>query len=904
MHTYRMSAKHRLVTLQINDIEITQQLMKAWQATRRNPIVAYHRVLETPTDLVGTSDDVLLLEFASDAERRLSTDDSLLLVDIYLQGSDPEDVQWFRRVVWGRRLMSYKDILHLLCAGELCSDVGRRCHLFHNSALWPSDDAARRALISGDYIRLRIQSLDGGGSSCLMMEQVRDQENAEANRFLFRASPLSEWLGDSDDDQEISAEQSEEEPSDRTSRSRSRRSEREGDNDENADGSESVSLLQRKVSILTAERRQPLLDLTNTQTGKSPEEIPSPVRTSRTCLDAALNPGVRGRPHVIELWCADPDHPDSEPQTRRSKDLTQGDGDGNRSDPYICETSWSFCDIILLFEQFDANYTLPCFHFRVDWPWKGPELQWSHLPFLDPQERCTELAIYTDGSEGEGKGGAAAVIYGLTQGGWKFGGAISLHLPQATSFTAEQWGTIIAIKAIYDHLKLQVEILGNRPDCYLYFDSQAAGFTAMGHWGVKGDTKLQRIARSMCHLISQRFGVQVDGNYVAAHRGDPGNEFADGVAEQARLGETIGSGPEGLRTLVESKVVKDWEWMWYLCNRNPNVQWQEDTLHVKFCPTFDEDHTDLLNLQHLQGLRTTDPPMKNQQSGILDINFATANVLTMKAGSKEERTGMQGCARQHALYRQFSEQSLQVVAVQESRLRKRNTGTNPWYIVRQSEATPQGCFGMQLLFHKTIAIGHFDDDPDQQIFFKEEQIRYVARAPRLLIVTVKNPLLKCLVIAAHAPHTGASAQEVDKFWREVGASIPRGYQDWDKVLLTDANAHLGSILTDAVGGHQSEMEDDKSTYFHSFLVEHGLWLPSTFEHSQVGDGGTWWNGRSKRWQRNDYVAIPTNWRGVCTAQVNEDIDLSIFKEDHRVAQLRYIDYVLCKDKPKTYQRKR
>ena len=192
--------------------------------------------METPTDLVGTSDDVLLLEFASDAERRLSTEDSLLLVDIYLQGKETDDVQWFRRVVWGRRLMSHQDILHLLCAGELCSDIGRRCHLFHNSVVWPSDDAARRALISGDYIKLRIRSLDDS-SSCLLMEQVRDQENAEANRFLFRASPLSEWPGDSDDDKEVTAEQSEEEPSDRTSRSRSRKSE----SDENPDRSESVS---------------------------------------------------------------------------------------------------------------------------------------------------------------------------------------------------------------------------------------------------------------------------------------------------------------------------------------------------------------------------------------------------------------------------------------------------------------------------------------------------------------------------------------------------------------------------------------------------------------------------------------------------------------------------------------
>jgi len=111
VHTFRISAKHRFVSLQLNDIEITQQLMQAWQATRRDPIVAYHRVMETPTDLVGTSDDVLLLEFASDAERRLRTDDALLLVDIYLQGTGPDDTQWFRRVVWGRHLMSHQDIL-------------------------------------------------------------------------------------------------------------------------------------------------------------------------------------------------------------------------------------------------------------------------------------------------------------------------------------------------------------------------------------------------------------------------------------------------------------------------------------------------------------------------------------------------------------------------------------------------------------------------------------------------------------------------------------------------------------------------------------------------------------------------------------------------------------------------
>lgn len=151
--------------------------------------------------------------------------------------------------------------------------------------------------------------------------------------------------------------------------------------------------------------------------------------------------------------------------------------------------------------------------------------------------------------------------------------------------------------------------------------------------------------------------------------------------------------------------------------------------------------------------------------------------------------------------------------------------------------------------------------------------------------------MKVIVIAAHAPHRGAAEQEIEHFWANLSGAIPKTFEHWRRILLTDANAHVGSLPTDAVGAFQAEQEDDKSAYFHRFLVEQGLWLPSTFPEHQIGEGGTWWNGRTKQWQGNDYIGIANTWTGTCYTQINDKIDLSICKDDHRVAQLRYVDYV-------------
>ena len=843
MRQIRLHGLHcHLATILIDsDQPLVEAVAESWPYGQRShdTVIALHPV-EHPPAFQSGQDPMYLVEHQEDYFEQVHTDDILALITISFESQSQKKQKI--RTLWCPHKATRIDMLHFLRSVWYCRRPNLICFVYWNGSLWPENDNALRTLVAGDHVRLVIRS--DGPEWC-------DIEFSEGTSRSYRVYESSS---------EPEAQAAPANPSPSTARSRSR--DRVSTSRQHNDDSDS------------------LIQLSDWHGGLSLLQVSA--RSSRTAVHGGTQEVAN--PHVSDRWCERQwtDDPSTAPEPWA--ELEQG------QHCTIRQQTWSFKQIISVFEIFDCNFTIPCLAFPDDWPWKGPELQWKDLPFYDAAVTpCQEMVVYSDGSAGKDSAGAAAVIFCRTNWGWTFGGAISLKLQQDTSFAAEQWGTIIAAKAIYDHLKIHEVYHGYNPSCTILFDSQSAGYTATGQWGVKGDPHLQKIVRSICHLVFHRFGATINGEHVAAHRGDPGNEFADNLAEQARLGNTVGSGAEGIWHLAHTTSVKHWEWMWFLCKRDPNIHWNDDSLTVNYQMSQSGDPFEILNLQHLKGPASEQEP--TQKLGIMDIIFATANVLTLKAGIKEDQTGLQGTARQQVVYKQFHEQGIHVAAIQETRIRQKGKTLNPWYIVRQAEANQQGCFGVQLLFHKVLPIGHEVDKEDNQVFLHEEEIRYVARNPRYLIVKVANPLLKAIVIAAHAPRRGAAEHEIAQFWQDITDAIPKTYADWDKIVLADANAHLGSIPTDAVGIHQSEEEDDKSAHFHHFLVEQGLWIPSTFEETQAGDGGTWWNDKAKKWQRNDYVAIARGWKGYSRASVNEDIDLSICKDDHRVAQLRSVTCV-------------
>ena len=121
------------------------------------------------------------------------------------------------------------------------------------------------------------------------------------------------------------------------------------------------------------------------------------------------------------------------------------------------------------------------------------------------------------------------------------------------------------------------------------------------------------------------------------------------------------------------------------------------------------------------------------------------------------------------------------------------------------------------------------------------------------------------------------------WWKDLASAIPDKYQNWDRVLLTDANARIGSEPNAHVGDHQAEPLDCKAEGFLNFVCQQGLWIPSTFAQFHQGLGVTWRHARGQ-WYRNDFVCIPINWNFTqCTSWVSKEIDVGLTKEDHCAA---------------------
>eukprot|EP00435_Cladocopium_sp_Y103_P032590 s2690_g8.t1 len=172
---------------------------------------------------------------------------------------------------------------------------------------------------------------------------------------------------------------------------------------------------------------------------------------------------------------------------------------------------------------------------------------------------------------------------------------------------------------------------------------------------------------------------------------------------------------------------------------------------------------------------------------------------------------------------------------------------------------------------------------DREIFFEEPHFAVIASDPRFLLLRVHNALLKCIVIAAHGPHSGHSKAVIDQWWSDLGASIPSNYDLWDRILLTDANSRVGAEPCSSIGPFQSDQASSHTSEgFVNFVRAQGLMLPATFANYQQGDGATWRHS-SGSWSRIDYVGIPAAWTlDECSARICMDVDPSLCKEDHRV----------------------
>ena len=91
----------------------------------------------------------------------------------------------------------------------------------------------------------------------------------------------------------------------------------------------------------------------------------------------------------------------------------------------------------------------------------------------------------------------------------------------------------------------------------------------------------------------------------------------------------------------------------------------------------------------------------------------------------------------------------------------------------------------------------------------------------------------------------------------------------------DANARVGSNVSEAIGDVDGVRENFAGAEMHAVLREHSLCLPATLV-GEPGDGFTWISPDARVRRRLDYVAVPQAWLPrVAKAYVERGADLAI-----------------------------
>ena len=528
---------------------------------------------------------------------------------------------------------------------------------------------------------------------------------------------------------------------------------------------------------------------------------------------------------------------------------------------------------------FDNHFLVPHFHLGQ---WNG------FMPWLetwwDCQTPVTAIWIYHDGAHrAEGNGAAAVAFLHQRDRGWAFGGALSLALGTLmTSYGAELRGGLLAIQFCIDLLKVITHIQKEPPEIWLLHDNTAVGNQITGKWNANADTALAALMRHLTVYAEHRFQCRVQTQYVAAHRGDPGNELADGLAGEAAIGNPLADLTPWLMAITHHEFCDAAAWFWLLFSQHFTPWWRGSDLCLPATAVTTPTSALL-------------PSSCNEDAaplhGTWKCTIATCNVLTLKTGRGPKHVegvaGMNGPTRQQIIFQQFKDANVCIFALQETRLR-RSCKSLLGYQIYKGDASVKGHHGVLIAVSTELPYGTYHDAHGKQrdLVFAPNDMSLISADSRYLLLRLKTPWIRCLLIAGHAPHSGYEQSDLESWWSQLAAQVPVHLRDWPAILLVDANAKVGADACLSIGTFGAEEGTDKAIPFTSFVREHQMWLPSTF-HCHQGPTGTW-RHPSGKWTRNDYVGLPRQWQiTACSSWVADDIDVSLHHEDHKAALVSF-----------------
>lgn len=434
-----------------------------------------------------------------------------------------------------------------------------------------------------------------------------------------------------------------------------------------------------------------------------------------------------------------------------------------------------FAEASKALDRLDTHFTLPTFDvenvLKDHAHWLPQCLPWIRTAWYACDQPFEHISIYYDGSflKQEGKVGAAAAAFVYRDGHWLFAGAVSAHLesPEFGSYTAEVRASMLATKLACDLVKIAVEIFGCQPSVTFLFDSLTVGHQAEGLWQATKDKNACHAVRSLLRIIQSRWHIVCDHTFASGHSGDPGNELVDTLALCAAQGHQLQDWSTTLAMLTNQQFAQAISWGWVFQHPAFHNHWSDDVLLFPEKP------------QTKPALATVGPFQDVDQSptklaAVVKLNLFTCNVLTLTPGRiQDDQCHFLGPARLQSIIAQLEQAEVTIFALQETRLRTSLRLHNPAYHLWHSPANNRGHYGMLIGFAKQLpAASNQDGSPHPPGWLDEQAFSVVASDPRFLIVKVHSCFLKCIVISAHAPHSGADQDAIDAFWISVDKAIP------------------------------------------------------------------------------------------------------------------------------------
>ncbi len=331
------------------------------------------------------------------------------------------------------------------------------------------------------------------------------------------------------------------------------------------------------------------------------------------------------------------------------------------------------------------------------------------------------------------------------------------------------------------------------------FDATSAGYKAVGRWGGDSDQHIVNTIRHLLHLYEARYSLEIQDWHIEAHKGHPGNEAANSLAIAAPKAFVPPKTCPVVETVLKGGIPAALPWAWVFWKPEWTGYWKNMEVNLPARPEqISHDALPSLNYQ------------KEERDEIVTANIrlrvVSANVLTLDTKSTAQNSLK--LARLQALQRQCDETAFGIVGIQESRARRSPPVDQDLFWTFSAEANARGCYGVQLWFSKRQPYG--TDPEGRPLYWQRHFFKFVHSDPRCLVLLVEAPFLRIVVVSGHAPCT--DDVEAAKWWDDLRRNIPRKLHQLPWLMCVDANAHVGSIESRAIGGCGAETQDDNGDF--------------------------------------------------------------------------------------------